>query len=81
MVRKLPWKFGKKGSPGYVLAECLMLLLPVVTQVIENVPNELVNLAKEISRQNAENASGLLLAVYDKSKKKKKALSKHMFGF
>ena len=73
MVRKLPWKFGKKGSPGYVLAECLMLLLPVVTQVIENVPNELVNLAKEISRQNAENASGLLLAVYDKSKKKKKS--------
>ena len=55
-----------------MLAECLMLLLPVVTQVIENVPNELVNLAKEISRQNAENASGLLLAVYDKSKKKKK---------
>ena len=43
----------KKGSPGYVLAECLMLLLPVVTQVIENVPNELMNLAKEISRQNA----------------------------
>ena len=56
-----------------MLAECLMLLLPVVTQVIENVPNELVNLAKEISRQNAENASGLLLAVYDKSKKKKKS--------
>lgn len=71
MVRILPWKFGKKGSPDYVLAECLMLLLPVVTQVIENVPNELVNLAKEISRQNAENASGLLLAVYDKVKNKK----------
>ena len=71
----------KKCSPGYVLAECLMLLLPVVTQVIENVPNELMNLAKEISRQNAENASGLLLAVYDKVKKKKKVLSKHTFGF
>ena len=64
------------------MAGSLATLLPARPQKVENVPNELVNLAKEISRQNAENASGLLLAVYDKSKKKKKrALSKHMFGF
>ena len=44
----------KKGSPGYVLAECLMLLLPVVTQVIENVPNEFEALSKKVSGQNVD---------------------------
>lgn len=31
-----------------------------------NIPNELRNLVKEISRQNAESANSFLLAVYDK---------------
>lgn len=38
-----------------------MTLPPAVTYKVENVPNELGNLAKEIFRQNVEGVPGLFL--------------------
>lgn len=50
----------RKGSLGCILAECLTVLLPMVTCIVENVSNELVDLDKGISRKNIENANGPL---------------------
>lgn len=61
----------RKGNLGCILEECLTVLLPVITFIVENVPNELVDLDKGISRQNVENANGLLSAAYNKVDKKK----------
>lgn len=41
--------------------------MPVVNWKIENIPNKLVDLAKDIYRQNVECARLFLLVVYDKT--------------
>lgn len=55
--------------------EILLKLLPGVTTQIERVPHELVDLAKEISRQNVESVNWLLLVSYATIKYKKKGMS------
>lgn len=44
----------------HVVAESLEVLLPTVTGQAENVPNELDDLAKEVSRQGGKSATWLL---------------------
>ncbi len=45
------------------------------------VPEELVDLTKEISRQNVGSANEFLLAAYEKEKEQRHALRKDLFGF
>lgn len=42
-------------------------LSSLVTWKLEMVSNKVVNLAKDISRQNVESANWLILAAYDKA--------------
>lgn len=47
---------------------CIMYWLSsLVTWKLEMVSNKVVNLAKDISRQNVESANWLILAAYDKA--------------
>lgn len=48
---------------------------------IERVPNELVDLAKEISGQNVASATWLLLAAYGEVQKGQVELKKELFRF
>lgn len=60
-VRKLPLEAGERGT-------CVMYWLSsVVTWKLEMVSNKVVNLAKDISRQNAGSANWLILAAYEKA--------------
>lgn len=60
-VRKLLLEAGERGT-------CVMYWLSsVVTWKLGRVSNKVVNLAKDISRQNAESANRLILAAYDKA--------------
>ena len=45
------------------------------------VSNRIVNLAKDISRQNAENAIWLILAAYDKAFQEWDELKNELFNF
>lgn len=60
-VRKLLLEAGERGT-------CVMYRLSsLVTWKLEMVSNKVVNLAKDISRQNAQSANWLILAAYDKA--------------
>lgn len=62
----------RKGNLGCILEECLTVLLPVVTCIVENMPNEFVDLDKGISRQNVEMPLvffQLLMIKYTRKKK------------
>lgn len=60
---------------GGKLEDCLTLLLPVITGMVENVLNELVDPAK-ISWQHAVSANVLMIKY-----KKKKCTKEIIFGF
>lgn len=72
MVRRLLVKVGRTvkkllSDPGE-RGTCVMYWLSsVVTWKLEMASNKVVNLAKDISRQNAESANWLILAAYDKA--------------
>lgn len=60
-VRKLLSEAGERGT-------CVMYWLSsAATWKLEMVSNKVVNLAKDISRQNVESANWLILAAYDKA--------------
>lgn len=56
-------------------------LLPATTRKIENVYNTLHNLTKEVSWQDIEKASYLLLALPIRYRKKKVSLKWEWFSF
>ena len=58
----------------YIPKEILLKLLPVVTSQIERMPHELVELTKEISRQNTGSINWPLSASYAMIKYKKKGM-------
>lgn len=60
---------------GFLLcgSKNLVTLLPAVMEKVENVPNELSDLAKEISNQSVQSASCLLTAAYSKMRKRERS--------
>jgi hypothetical protein len=71
-VKKLLLEAGQRGT------QVIYWLSPVVTWKPETISNKGVNLARYISRQNAENANWLILALasYDKAFLENGALKK-----
>lgn len=56
-------------------------LSAVITWKLEMISNKVVNLAKDISRQNTESVNWLILAVYDKAFQEWDELKKELFNF
>lgn len=61
----------RKEEPPYRIAASLAVLSPLITWEIENIPNELGDPVKEISRQRGEGATSLLLLYIEKCKQRK----------
>lgn len=49
----------RKGDPSYIVAEILATLLSSVKWKAENMPNELDDLAKKLSKQSVEDTACL----------------------
>lgn len=56
-------------------------LSAVITWKLEMISNKVVNLAKDISRQNTESVNWLILAAYDKAFQEWDELKKELFNF
>lgn len=53
------------------MSKSLAALLPIITWNVENVLNELDELAKEIFRQSGEDANWILLSSYSKMREER----------
>lgn len=56
------------------MSKSLATLLPIITWNVENVLNELDELAKEIFRQSGEDANWILLVSYSKMREERNKL-------
>lgn len=56
------------------MSKSLAALLPIITWNVENVLNELDELAKEIFRQSGEDANWILLVSYSKMREERNKL-------
>lgn len=56
-------------------------LSAVITWKLEMISNKVVNLAKDISRQNTESVNWLILAAYDKAFQEWDELKKELSNF
>lgn len=60
-VKKLLLEVGERGTG------VMYWLSAAITGKLEMISNKVVNLAKDISRQNTESVNWLILAAYDKA--------------